>query len=302
MNENLAEVARELLIGAVDFHIHAFPDTVQRSQDMIEIAKDARGYGMKAVVFKDHNTITADRAYLVNKIVPGVKSIGGIALNYSVGGLNPIAVEAAIKMGGKIVWMPGIDSAWTIHQIYVDNVGKWLEPFVRFKDPRRGISVLRGGLEGKELLPEVKDILSIIEENNVILDILHLSPKEREVIVKEANEYGIEKIILTHPNCDIGFADIDEQKRLVSQGVYMCYAFLPCMPMFDRQNPAIISKMFKAVGAEKCLLCTDFGQIVNPPPVEGLKLFILHLLASGISRKEIELATSKNPAELLELK
>lgn len=301
MNENLVEMAKDLLKGAVDFHVHAYPDTVQRCQDMVEVVKQAAEYEMKAIVFKDHNTITADRAYIVNKIVPEVKSIGGIALNYSVGGLNPTAVEAAIKMGAKIIWMPSIDAAWTIYQVYVSKIGKWLKPFVKIKDPKRGISILKGGLSGNELLPEVKEILAIIKEYDIVLDILHISPKEREIIVNEAKNYGIEKIVLTHPNCDIGFADIDEQKKLASEGVYMDYAFLPCMPMFDRQNPAIIAKMFKAIGAERCLLCTDFGQLVNPPPVEGLKLFILHLLACGISKKEIEIAVRDNPTELLDL-
>lgn len=96
-------------------------------------------------------------------------------------------------MGARIVWMPGIDSAWTIHQVHVEKVGKWLEPFVRIKDPKKGLSVFKDGLNGRKLLHEVKDILSIMGENNTILDILHISPKERETIVKEARKYGIEK-------------------------------------------------------------------------------------------------------------
>ena len=38
----------ELLQGATDGHIHATPDFVQRSQDMIQVAIDASKAGMRA--------------------------------------------------------------------------------------------------------------------------------------------------------------------------------------------------------------------------------------------------------------
>ena len=37
-------------------------------------------------------------------------SFGGITLNQFVGGLNPWAVETALKMGEKIVWLPTVHS------------------------------------------------------------------------------------------------------------------------------------------------------------------------------------------------
>jgi len=301
LNKSPVEIALDVMNGAVDYHVHAFPDVTPRIQDMVEMAEDARKYGMRALVFKDHYMPTPDRCYFVNKLVPEVKCIGTICLNYGVGGFNPVAVEAAAKMGAKVVWMPGIDSAWTIHQVYVEKRAKWLEPFVRIKDPRKGLSVLKGGLDGNEVLPEVKEILSIIKQYNLVLDILHISPKERKLLVNEAKEFGIEKIVLTHPNCSIGYADIDEQKELASKGVYMAYAFLPCLPYFDRQDPAVIADMIRAVGPDKSMLCTDLGQVINPPPVEGYKLFILHLLACGIPKDWLETIAQKTPAEVLDL-
>jgi len=287
--------------GAIDFHVHAYPDVYVRCQDMVEILLDAKKYNMAAVVFKDHHTMTCDRCYFVNKIVPDVKCIGSICLNYSVGGLNPSAVEAAAKMNAKVVWMPGIDSAWTIYQVHVEKKAKWLKPFVRIKDPKKGLCIFKEGLEGSEVLPEVKDILSIIREYDLVLDILHISPKERRVLVDLAKEYGIEKIVLTHPNCEIGYADLEEQKELARKGVYMDYAFLPLLPMFDRQDPEVVATMIKDIGPERSLLCTDLGQIVNPPPVEGYRLFILHLLALGIPEKWLKTITHDNPAMLLGL-
>ena len=71
------------------------------------------------------------------------------------------------------------------------------------------------------------------------------------------------------------------RRSLAAKGVFLSYAFLTCMPLFDRQHPADIAKMMSAVGFDRCLLFSDFGQMVNPPPVEGYQMFLASLLAVG---------------------
>ncbi len=60
-------IENELLQGAIDCHIHAFPDFVHRSQDMIQIAIEASKCGMRAIAFKDHWNISATSAYLTQR-------------------------------------------------------------------------------------------------------------------------------------------------------------------------------------------------------------------------------------------
>ena len=60
-------IENELLEGAIDCHIHAYPDFVHRSQDMIQIAIDASKAGMRALAFKDHWNISANAAYLAQR-------------------------------------------------------------------------------------------------------------------------------------------------------------------------------------------------------------------------------------------
>jgi len=55
--------------GAIDCHIHAFPDFVHRSQDMIQIAVEASKCGMRAIAFKDHWNISATSAYLTQRYI-----------------------------------------------------------------------------------------------------------------------------------------------------------------------------------------------------------------------------------------
>ena len=99
--------------GLIDFHTHAAPDIFGRALDDDELATLAATRQMEAVVFKNHVTHTADRAFLVRKHVPGIKVFGGITLNHAVGGLNPQAVEWMWRMQGgfgRVVWFPTFDA------------------------------------------------------------------------------------------------------------------------------------------------------------------------------------------------
>ena len=99
--------------GAIDFHVHSDPDVFGRSMDDIDVAVLAKRKGMRGLVLKNHVTMTADRAALAMKAVPGIEIFGGIVLNNAVGGINPAAVEWMHRMAGgrgKVVWLPTFDS------------------------------------------------------------------------------------------------------------------------------------------------------------------------------------------------
>src|SRR5207245_3144962 len=49
-------------------------------------------------------------AYAVDKVTPGIRVFGGIALDAPVGGLNPHAMEVTCRIGGKVAWMPKLSS------------------------------------------------------------------------------------------------------------------------------------------------------------------------------------------------
>jgi hypothetical protein len=53
---------------------------------------------MKAIVLKSHAFPIAPLAMMVERTISGIKVFGGLALNYSVGGINPEAVKAAIAV------------------------------------------------------------------------------------------------------------------------------------------------------------------------------------------------------------
>lgn len=287
-----------LLEGACDIHIHGGPDIVQRRQGIVEIAEDAKEHGMAAVVFKDHNSSTADRATVARQFVTGIEIFGGIVLNHAVGGFNLHAVDMAIKMGAKIVWMPSVDAQHTIEKVVIEDATPWLKPIVWNDVPSKGLTVLD---EKGEIAACVKDILDLINGTDVILDTCHLNAEESYKLVVEAKKIGLSKIVVTHPNCSVNKMTIQEQKELAAAGALLTYAFLPCMPMFDGQKPSEIADMIKQVGPEKCILISDFGQVQNPTVVEGMRMFITHMLMCGISDEDVRLMVRDNPQQLLNI-
>jgi Family of unknown function (DUF6282) len=116
--------------------VHSDPDVFGRSLNDFEVARLAVRMGMRALVFKNHVTGTADRAALVSQIVPGIEIYGGIVLNNAVGGLNPSAVEWMTRMSGgrgKVVWLPTFDAD---HHLKT------------FKEPGEGLTILERALSG----------------------------------------------------------------------------------------------------------------------------------------------------------
>ncbi len=284
----------EVLEGAIDLHFHATPDLHDRLLDEVEIAKEAREAGMRAVLSKAHYGINASRMYYVSKAVPGIHTFGGVVLNPAVGGLNPSAVEAAIKFGGKEVWMPSIFSDAHIKHFkgtYGTMPGrvKWLE---------KGITILDSE---KKLLPVVKEILDMIAEANIILGTSHCSAEESRILIDEAFRRGVKKILVTHPHNEVPDLSLEVQLEFARKGAYLEHCFLPTMPMFYNARIKDVIEVIRKAGPERCVMATDFGQVFCPSTVEGLRMFILSLMNQGITEKEIDIMVRKNPAKLLDL-
>jgi len=296
------EQIKSLLRGSIDLHLHASPDRFARRQSLREVARDAAESGMLAIVVKNQDTLSSTLGSLVEEIVPGVKIFGGLVLNRAVGGFNPYAVEIAAKLGAKVIWMPSIDSAWTIEKfkrdpdkvsIYGSRVNK--------ADSFNGLTIYEEGLQGTSVRREVIEIVEIIVANNLVLDTSHLSPQETMSLINLSKKMGAKRIMCSHINNPVIGATIPLMKRYAEEGVYLSYSLTPCMPGRAGQQPAEIAKMIREVGIDYATIGTDFGKEDNPPPVEGMYMTIAHLLANGFNETEIRRISKHNPALLLGL-
>ena len=99
-----------LVEGAYDLHVHVAPDVPQRRIDDRTLAQRFAELGLAGFALKSHYTSTAERAQVVSALVPEVRVVGTLTLNWAVGGMNALAVEIAAREGARIVWMPTVDS------------------------------------------------------------------------------------------------------------------------------------------------------------------------------------------------
>src|SRR5258708_32754513 len=95
------------LSGAADLHCHFGPDAHrERSVDAFEAADEARSAGHRAVVLKSHDFPTASLAWAVQREAgDGISVYGGICCDREIGGLDPAAVEVALGLRARIVWL-----------------------------------------------------------------------------------------------------------------------------------------------------------------------------------------------------
>jgi Family of unknown function (DUF6282) len=280
--------------GLIDFHVHAAPDVFGRAMDDDEAATLYRGSAAEAIVLKNHVALTADRAWLVRKHVPGLKAFGGIVLNGAAGGVNPEAVQWMWRMQGgfgRVVWFPTFDADHHVKH---------------FKDAPEGIKVV--GQDGKAL-PAVREVLKICAQQKLVVHTGHASPAETLALIEAAREAGCDRVVVTHAQFEVVNLSLDEMKRAASMGAKMelCAmgplmgpnAHLPWMRHWRQVPVKETAERIEQVGAEHFVLATDLGQTGNPSPPDGLKMLVGGLMAEGISKEQVRTMGREVPGRLL---
>ena len=273
MNEQIEEILR----GAYDLHVHAAPDgRQQRRMDALEVARCAYEAEMGGFVLKSHDYNTAPLTYALNQMYPGLSVFGAIALNRSVGGINPDAVQVACDLGAQVVWMPTFTAD--------------------FWQRGRGGEGIRVADDDGNLCDGVHEVLEIIAAADMTLASGHISPTEAIALFKAARAQGVQRMIATHPD---GVATLEEQQKMIALGAYQEYTFLACMPSRTRRTPQQFVETIRSLGVSNCIVTTDFGQWQNPPPAEGMRMAIAALLDAGMTSDEVTTLVKGNTAQLV---
>jgi hypothetical protein len=280
-----ADDPNRFLVGAIDIHVHTFPDNAERSVDGLEAAVMARAHGMRAIVLKNHYDPTAGLAYMVRKQVAGVDVFGGIDLNLTVGGMNPAAVEHMTQVSGgygRVVWMSTFDA----------------ENQVRFsKDNRPFVSVSKNG----ELLQATKDVIGIIAKHGLVLATGHVSSNEGLMLLREAKRQGVRHVVVTHAMNVPILMTVPQMQEAAAQGAFIEFVG---GSMRLANAPATVDRFaetIRKIGAQVCILSSDLGQKGNPLPADGFADFISALHVRGFTDAELGRMTKQNPATLLGL-
>jgi hypothetical protein len=281
-----ASASLDALRGAIDIHVHAFPDSRPRALDGIDAARFAKERGMRAIVLKNHFEPTASLAYIVRKAVPGIEVFGGIDLNLTVGGINPAAVEYMTQVTGgwgRFVWMPTFDA----------------ENAVRFEDARRPFVSVSGN--GGVLLPAVREVIALIARHNLVLATGHSSADEGVALIREGQRQGVRHMVVTHamnPPIEMDVPRMQEAARL---GAFIEFVG---SSLETPEAPARMDRFAEAIrtiGPAFCILSSDLGQQGNPLPAEGYAAFLAAMRTRGFTEAEVDRMSRVNPAALLGL-
>jgi len=196
------EQTEELLKGAIDIHVHAGPHIFSspRRVDPFQAAVEAREAGMQAIVYMDVFEMSNGTAWLVNRVVPGFKTYGGLILNTVYGGMNPRAVKTAIYYGDGAQYI-----SFGAHSTYyhASREGRWVndefkplsELFPKFREELdMCIKIPVEDAPG----PKLDEILKLIADSpHVYMVTGHVSVDEGMRLVDLAQEYGIEKVVVS---------------------------------------------------------------------------------------------------------
>src|ERR1700728_452248 len=168
-----SEHARGLVRGAYDMHVHVAPDVVERRISDVALAERCRTLGLGGFQLKSHYSSTAERARSVSEAVPGVRVLGAITLNRSVGGLNALAVEIAAREGARSVWFPTVSSVNEQHEVHPAPPGAKAPGWVAFElelrdaglDPEPVAVVDADGA----LTADARAVLGVIARHDMVL-------------------------------------------------------------------------------------------------------------------------------------
>lgn len=279
------DTVERLWKGSYDLHIHCAPDpSTVRRYDVLDCAREAQKAGMAGIVMKSFFYNTTVVAQHVERMVPDVKVYGSVVIgDLTTGGLDYAAriIESEAKIGCRVVWFPAFDAAYCKKCLGQEG----------------GISVLD---EAGNLKPEVYDILKVIKEYDMLLCSGHMSVPETLAVFRAAREAGITRLVATHPLVTAWPSFTMEEMRACTElGAYIEFCFGQTLPRCNSLDPRKYVEVVKELGAEHCFISTDFGQVTESSPAEGMRSCIAMMLQFGCTPEEVKLMCQDNPYKLL---
>lgn len=268
-----------------DAHVHSSPCVLPRIAGDVQTVDWYEQAGFSGCLLKGHMESTVGRAAAAG-VGRRVRVYGGVVLNHALGGLNLAAVESALLLGARAVWMPTLDA-----QGHIDH----------------GLPRPRLRIEGAISIPPanprsegvVRRLLELVAEADVMLATGHLSAREVGWLVAAARDAGAQRVLVTHATFTVPNLGVDRLRDLVELGAFVeVTAFqLLHQPGCDA---AMLAAAVRAAGTERVVLSSDAGQLDSPPAPEALQLLVDALAREGLDRKALEAMASEVPRALVE--
>ena len=297
----LEERISRLLVGAVDLHCHSGPSVMARDLNHIEAMQEAAAAGFRAMLIKDHYYSATPVTEMLNQAYGhlNITLFSGVPLNNAVGGFNKHAVDHGIALGARLVWLPTfsaknhIDSRYGIKAGFPHTTRKMI-PF----DPLTPLDA-----DGK-VKDEVKEILDLVAQYDVILAGGHLHISEILPVFEEAKSRGVKRLLVNHPSFIVD-ATHEDIRRLVTMGAYIEHSLCMFIPVAKRKRdpfpPEELDELIQSGTVDRTILASDLGQRGADHPVVGFRNVIRICINLGYSDEDIRKMVSSNALQLLGL-
>ena len=200
--------------------------------------------------------------------------------------MNPWAVESALRLGAKVVWLPTLHSQQDVDNGVAAQLGLPTDAGLRVTD------------DDDALLPETHEVLALVRDHDAVLATGHVSWDEHLAVAK-----AHPGVLVTHATEELAGPNltVDRCVALAELGAVIELCAMTCLGALATRDPAELAATARAVGPERCTLASDLGQKVNPRPADGLQRFADALVAAGLSEAEVRTMACTNPARLLRL-
>jgi Family of unknown function (DUF6282) len=286
-----------LLDGAIDLHRHGYPELSfdQRAarEDVADL-ENCRELGMTAVVLKSHLWPTVGRAYLLGQQVPGLDVLPSITLNAGVGGYAPPMVELAAQQGARVVYLPTWSSA---HDVAHGGITKTVTRLLRHSrlDTMPCVETLDSA---GRLRPQVRECLEVAAAYGLLVYTGHLSPAEALAVA----ESGLApRLVFSHPDSHSVGATWAEAARIADAGALVEVTALGIYPQIGRTTPDELADLVGVVGAQRCVLTSDYFFDWAPFSATMLTDLAAGLAATGVTVPELRTMLVDNPRRMLGL-
>lgn len=283
---------RNWLEGAYDLHVHCGPDMFDRTGDDLEFAEACKKAGMAGMAVKAHLGCSAARAHYVHKLVDGFRYISGVCLNYPAGGLNPSAVDASLKMGSRMVWMPNANSKFHMGRQSLKNWNSNNSMYI--PQGETGITIMD---ENQNLLPAMKEIVALVKEKNAVICTSHLSPEEMLVLAKYCKDERV-KVLLNHIRWVPEYS-IELGKAFVELGGIVELTACAVAGYTAKINLETAMNIIETIGFRNMILASDAGGPKAPSPHEAMRMLANNLAIKGTSEEALKTMLVHNPERLI---
>ena len=265
-----------------DAHVHSAPCLLPRRTDDREAAVAYADAGFSGCVLKGHFEPTVGRARAAGAGL-GVDVYGAIVLNAPVGGLNQAAVETALRLGARVVWLPTLDAAAHEAAGLRQPEGRRCAGY-RIDDP-----AVEAALD---------EILRLVAEADAVLATGHVGHDELRGLLPAAARAGVRRLVATHPTFTVPGLEAAAARELADLGAVVEITAFQLLHQPDA-DAVRLATVVREVGTERCLLSSDAGQPESPLPPDALHLLVERLTAEGLDRQALEAAASETPERLV---